>query len=378
MKVTVAPDSFKESLSAAKAAGAMARGLRAADPSVELALVPMADGGEGTLDALLAASGGAAVRARVSDPLGRPVEARFGLCEGGRRAVVEMAQASGLWRLEPAERDPLRTSTRGTGELIRAALDAGAEEIVVGVGGSATVDCGAGMAVALGARLLDARGRPIEWPCGGNLHEVRAIDPRGLDRRLRQVRVSVACDVRNPLTGPDGAARVYAPQKGADEAGVERLEAALEHFAALMERDLGRAVAALPGAGAAGGLGAGLAAFLGAALRSGVEAVMEATRLEERMTGSRLVLTGEGRVDGQSACGKVAAGVAALARRHGVPAVVLAGSLGPGCEGLYACGVSAMFAVCDGPLSLEASMAGAERLLERASESVLRLFQAAV
>ncbi len=377
MKITIAPDSFKESISAARAARAMARGLQAADPAADLELVPMADGGEGTVEALVTATQGRILQTEVVDPLGRPVQAGIGLCGDGRRAVVEMAAASGLALLEVAEQDPLLTSTRGTGGLIRAALEEGAREIIVGIGGSATVDCGAGMAAELGASFLNGDGRPIENPCGARLEDVRGVDLSGLDPRLREVRIAVACDVTNPLVGPEGAARVYAPQKGADARAVERLERGIENLARVIERDLGWDVAEVPGGGAAGGLGAGMLAFLGAEIKSGVQVVIEATRLGERMRGSHLVLTAEGRVDGQSAFGKVPAGVARLARRQGIPVVVLGGSLGPGCEKLYECGVAAVFSICERPTSLEAALREAEPLLQKAAESVLRLYRAA-
>ena len=377
MKVTVAPDSLKESISSEQAARAIARGLRKADASVELELVPMADGGEGTVDALVAATGGRKLNALVADPLGRSVEAAIGLCGDGRQAVVEMAAASGLALLTPGERNPLLTSTRGTGQLIRKALDAGVEQIVVCIGGSATVDCGTGMAAELGVRFLDAHGDPIGEPSGGRLEEIRHIDMSELDPRLKRTRITVACDVTNPLLGPQGAACVYAPQKGADAAMVERLERGIENFAHVVEVHLGKDVSDMPGGGAAGGLGAGLSAFLDAELKSGVEVVMEAVRLRERMRGSDLVITAEGRLDAQSAFGKAPAGVAALASRQGIPVVALAGALGPGYEALYERGVAAVYAICDRPMSLETAFSEAELLLERAAESVLRLWKAA-
>ena len=377
MKVTVAPDSFKESISSVQAAGAIGRGLRAAEPDVELELVPMADGGEGTVEALVAATGGRRVRSGARDPLGRPVEVDFGVCGDDRTAVIEMAAASGLALLRPQERNPCLTSTRGTGELIRAALEAGAERIIVGIGGSATVDCGMGMAAELGVRFLDAEGKPIQDCSGGRMGEVRAVDLSGLDPRLKRVRITVACDVKNPLLGPQGAARVYAPQKGADADMVQRLERGMESLARLISAQLGRDVADMPGSGAAGGLGAGLVAFLGAELKSGVETVTQAAQLRDRMRGSQLVITGEGQVDGQSAFGKVPAGVAALARAERIPVVALCGACGPGYEDLYRLGVHAILSICDRPMPLELALEQAERLLERAAESVMRLWQAA-
>jgi glycerate kinase len=377
MKVIVAPDSLKESLSATQAALAIARGLTRADPGVGVVLVPIADGGEGTTQAMVEATGGTYRQARVADPLGRQITATWGICGDGRTAVIEMAQASGLELLAPAERNPMLTSTRGTGELIRCALDAGVEEIIVGIGGSATVDGGTGMASALGVRFLDAAGRAIEDCRGGRLADVADIDAGGLDQRLHRTHIIVACDVTNPLTGPDGAARVYGPQKGATPGQVEALEKGLANLAGVIRWRLGKDVADLPGAGAAGGLGAGLVAFLGAERRSGVETVMTAVRLRERMAGADLVITAEGRLDGQSAFGKATSGVIRTASELGVPAVALAGSLGPGYEKLHAMGLCAAFAIVDRPMDLPAAMADAGPLLERAAESLLRLWIAA-
>jgi glycerate kinase len=374
MKVTVAPNSLKESLGAPAAARAIGRGLLRADPSATLVLVPVADGGEGTMAAMVEATGGCYRRARVSDPLGRPLDARWGLCGDGRTAVVEMAQASGLELLKPVERNPVLTSTHGTGDLIRAALDAGVERLVVGIGGSATVDGGTGMASALGVRFLDAAGRVIGDCRGGRLADIRTIDVTGLDARTKRVDIVVASDVTNPLTGPDGAARVYGPQKGATPQHVEELERGLSDLAQVILRDLGVDVAGMPGAGAAGGLGAGLVAFLGARLCAGAATVMDAVGLREKMAGSDLVITAEGRIDGQSPFGKATAAVATLAAEMGIPAVALVGSIGPGFEKVYACGMSAVFCIMDCPMDLQAALGRAEALLERSAESVMRLW----
>jgi glycerate kinase len=339
--------------------------------------VPVADGGEGTTEAIVDATDGSLRAAVVADPLGRPVQACWGLCGDGVTAVVEMARASGLELLAPDERDPTRTSTWGTGELIRCALDGGAESLIVGIGGSATVDGGSGMAAALGVRFLDADGDVIERPCGGRLADVAAIDATGADERLRNVEVVVASDVTNPLLGEEGAARVYGPQKGAGPEQVVQLEAGLANLADVIRSDLGREVAELPGAGAAGGLGAGLVAFLDAELRSGAETVMEAVGLRGRMAGSDLVITAEGRVDGHSAFGKATGCVAKAAHEAGIPAVVLAGSLGPGFERLYEQGVCAVLPIVDGPVALPAALERAEGCLERAAESLVRVWNAA-
>lgn len=326
MRILVAPDKFRGTLTAAEAASAIARGWRRVRPDDLLEEVPMADGGEGTLDALLAALGGERRTVRVSGPLGDEVEAAFGLVHGaaGRIGIVEMARASGLELLSPSRRDPLRATTRGTGELIRAAVRAGAREVLVCLGGSATTDGGAGMAQALGIALLDAEGRPI-GPGGIGLLELARVDATGMDPPVRAARVQVACDVDSPLTGPRGAAHVYGPQKGATPEEVLLLDRALGHLAAVVHRDLGIDVRSLPGAGAAGGLGAGLVAFLGARLRPGIQVVTEAVGLHRRVEAADLVLTGEGAFDASSLRGKVPGGVLEVARGAGVPAVVLCG-----------------------------------------------------
>ena len=374
MKITVAPDSLKESLSSAEAARAISKGVLSAAPAAQIVSVPMADGGEGTTQALMAATGGRYVSAEVSDPLGRPVQASFGLCGDGETAVVEMAAASGLPLLRPEERDPMLTSTRGTGQLIRTALDCGAREVIVGIGGSATVDCGIGMAAELGVRFLDRHGEPIADCCGGRLKDVCAIDMGGLDERILTTKFSVACDVRNPLTGPRGAAYVYGPQKGADTAAVEELERGLDHVAQIIERDLGKEVSEAAGAGAAGGVGAGLLAFFSAELTNGVETVMDAAGLRQKMKGSSLVITAEGCIDAQSAFGKTPAGVAAAASEQGIPVVALAGALKAGYEDLYPAGVTAVFCILEQPMALQDAMARAAALLASTAERVMRLW----
>ena len=377
MRVTVAPDSLKESVSAPRAARAIARGITRAVPDAEAVLVPMADGGEGTTEAIVEAAGGEYRTATVGDPLGRPIEAVWGLCDDGKTAVVEMARASGLERLRPSERGPARTSTHGTGELILAALEAGVEKVIVGIGGSATVDGGAGMAVALGATLLDAEGRPMEDCPGGRLREVKAVDLSGLHPRVREVDIAVASDVTNPLLGPEGAARTYGPQKGATPEQVKMLEEGLSSLADVIRRDLGTDVRGLPGAGAAGGLGAGLVAFLGARVEEGARTVAQAVGLRERMAGSDLVFTAEGKMDGQSVFGKATARVASIAQEEGLPAIGLAGSLGPGYERLYGCGFSAIVPIVEGPTELTQALEAGESLLEAAAERVMRIWLAA-
>ena len=368
-RIVVAPDSFKGSASAREVAEAIADGLRRALPSVEIETVPMADGGEGTVEALVEATGGRYVEVQATGPLGEPVRARFGLLGDGETAVIEMAAASGLPLVPPHRRDPMVTTTYGTGELIRAALDRGARRIVIGIGGSATVDGGVGMAQALGARFLDAGGRDI-GPGGGTLAHLDRIDLSGLDPRLRATEVLVACDVTNPLYGPDGAAPVFGPQKGATPEMVAVLDANLRHLADVIRRDLGLDVSTLPGGGAAGGLGAGLVAFCSARLRPGVELVIETVGLERRLQGADLAVTGEGALDRQTPYGKTPAGVGRLARRLGIPAVAIVGSIGEGVdrEILDACGLSGVLSIVPRPMALEAAVRQAVPLLRQAAE----------
>ena len=324
MLVLAAPDKFRGTLTAAQAAAAISRGWRRVRPADDVVELPMADGGEGTLDALVAALGGAIRVERVTGPVGDPVDAVWGLVDDGRVGVVEMARASGLALVPPARRDPVRATTWGTGELILAGCRARPDRVVVCIGGSATTDGGAGMAQALGVRLLDGTGRDLS-PGGGALLDLDRIDRSALTPEVRDVEFVVACDVDNPLVGPQGAATVYGPQKGASPEDVAILDRALARYAEVLKQDLSVDVAGIPGAGAAGGLGAGLIAFLGAALRPGVDVVMDAARFEDRLRGAGLVITGEGKLDEQSMRGKTPAGVVGAARRHGVPAVIVSG-----------------------------------------------------
>lgn len=375
MRIVIAPDSFKGSLTAREAAEAMAEGARRVYPEAEIVLVPMADGGEGTVRALLDATGGSERRTVVRDPLGRPVQAVFGLLGDGRTAVLEMASASGLPLLAATERNPLITSTYGTGQLILAALDAGARRVLLGIGGSATNDGGAGMAQALGYRLLDAEERDLP-PGGAALAGLARIDAERVDPRLRETEFVAACDVANPLLGPEGASAVYGPQKGATPEMVALLDAALARFARVVEETLGLSVADLPGAGAAGGLGAGLVAFCRARLQRGVDMVGEAVGLRARLAGADLVLTGEGRLDGQTVRGKTPHGVAAAAKECGLPVLAVAGGLGPGYRAVFAAGIDAATSIVPGPMELAEAMAHAPSLVADAAERILLAFRA--
>src|SRR6202022_2196320 len=327
MRIVIAPNAFKGSLSAQDAAGAIAEGVRAVALDAELVLLPIAEGGDGTVDAMVAATNGEHRTLRVRGPLGDPVDAGYGLIGQRSTAVIEMAKAAGLALLPPDKRDPRVTTTYGVGELLQHAYDAGARHFIVGIGGSATNDGGAGMAQALGYHLLDDQGH--ELPPGGlALKRLARIHVGGVHSNWKEAEVDVACDVTNPLTGPGGASAVFGPQKGATPEIVAELDAALRHFAGIIRRDLGVDVEQLPGAGAAGGLGAGLVAFTGARLRPGAEMVMEALRLDDRLAGAQLVITGEGPPDSQTArLGKGPAAVARHARQAGIPVVAIGGSV---------------------------------------------------
>ena len=376
MKIVIAPDSFKESLSAAGVASALARGLRQALPTAEILECPLGDGGEGTLDAVLAATGGEVREVRVTGPLGEPVTARWGWLAEQRTAFVEMASASGLELVPKARRDVRVATSHGTGELLRAALDAGAERLVLAIGGSATNDGGAGVLQALGVRLLDGQGQALA-PGGAALASLASLDLTDLHPRLAAVEVVIAADVDNPLCGSQGASQIFGPQKGASPEQVRELDAALAHFATVTAATLGRDVSEQPGAGAAGGVGFAALAFLQATFRPGIEVVAELVGLEEALQDADLAVTGEGRLDGQTLRGKTPAGVLRLAQRHGVPVVAVAGSLGEGYDALYQQGLAAAFSLVPGPLSLEEALAQAEGLLERTARDIGRLWQAA-
>lgn len=369
MKIVIAPDSYKESLSALEVAQAVEAGFRQVFPAADYVLVPVADGGEGTVDAMVAATSGRKEIVTVCGPLGEPVEAFYGLTGDGDTAVIEMAAASGLALVPPAARNPLLTSSRGTGELIRAALDAGARRFILGIGGSATNDGGAGMVQALGARLLDADGQDVEGS-GGGLARLERIDVSGLDPRLAECRIEVACDVDNPLTGARGASAVFGPQKGATPEMVQALDANLARLARIVERDLGVAVDAVPGAGAAGGMGAAMLAFFGATLKPGIEIVTAAVDLDAHVRDADLVITGEGRIDFQTVHGKTPIGVARVAKRHGKPVIGIAGSLGADVGVVHAHGIDAVFSVLSKPCALDEALRDAAANVELTARNV--------
>ncbi len=354
MRVLVAPSSLKESLSSVEAAHAMAEGVRRA--GAEPVELPLADGGAGTAACLVAAAGGEMHKVDVTGPSREPVTAAFGLLAGGETAALEMASASGLALVEPGRRDPLRATTRGTGELLRAALDAGATHILLGIGDSATCDGGCGAAQALGVRLLDAAGQGI-GPGAAGVCDLARGDLSNRDPRVAPASIRIACDVDNPLLGPRGAARIFGPQKGATPEDIEQIEAALAHLADVIQRDLGLDVRPMAGGGAAGGLGAGAVAFLGATLESGAEMVLDALDVDTKLGGVDLALTAEGRFDAQSLGGKASMALARRAKAAGVPCAVIAGVLGPGCEAARSEGVTAFFSLVGERVTLAEAMA---------------------
>jgi len=371
MKILIAPDSFKNSLSAMGVAESLRKGFLKSLPGAEIRTLPMADGGEGTIESIIDATGGELIRVKVQDPLSREVDSYFGITGDRSTAVIEMAAASGLQLISEEEKDPWITSTYGTGELIRAALDNGCRTILLGIGGSATNDCGAGMAEALGVRFLGPDGMQVEQG-GGALGEVRRIDVGGLDRRIAESRILVACDVRNPLTGPEGASCVYGPQKGADREMAKKLDANLAGFAGLIQDQLGKDVENVPGAGAAGGLGGGLIAFLNAELVEGVPAIAERVGLAEEVKWADLVITGEGRMDFQTQFGKTPIGVARIAKQYDKKVIAVAGTIGEGADVLYDMGIDAMYSILESPISLEEAIEKTSELLETAGERIGR------
>ena len=376
MKIVIAPDSFKDSLSAQGVADAIAGGLAQVWPDAQLIKCPMADGGEGTVEAVLAACDGQWRENRVRGPLGAAVEARWGWLPQSSTAIIEMAEASGLQRVPPGQRDACSSSTYGTGELIRAALDEGASRVILAIGGSATNDGGAGAMQALGVALLDGQGQALP-PGGLALGKLARIDLSELDPRLAGVRFEIAADVDNPLCGPHGASAVFGPQKGASAEQVQQLDRALGHFAEHCAQVLNRDVRDEPGSGAAGGLGFAAKAFLQAQFRTGVEVVAQLTGLADAIDGADLVITGEGRFDAQTLRGKTPFGVARIAQRHGVPVLVVAGTLGEGYEALYEHGIDAAFALANGPMTLQEACTDAPRLLAERARDIARLWRVA-
>jgi glycerate kinase len=371
MKIIVAPDSYKGCMSASMVANAMEKGITDVFPHVDVVKIPIADGGEGTVDALVMAVGGKIIESTVRGPLGDPVLARWGIINE-HTAVIEMAAASGLTLLPPDRRDPRKTSTYGTGQLIKAALDAGIRKIIIGIGGSATNDGGSGMARALGVKFLDHDGNEISEG-GAALAHLARIDLTNLDARLTETEILVACDVDNPLCGPRGASAVYGPQKGATPEMVKELDNALRNYALVAQTATGRNVAECKGAGAAGGLGAGLLLFTHAQLKPGIQIVLDATNFHRHVQGADLVITGEGCTDYQTAHGKAPVGVASIAQNYKVPTVCLSGSLGERADDVTHCGIQCVMSVITKPMTLDDCMVQAPDLIRSAAARICRL-----
>ncbi len=371
----LAPDSFKESMTAEQACIAMQRGIQKAIPDAQFIHVPMADGGEGTVDALITARKGRQVAIQVSGPFPhQKIDTYFGLIDDDKTAVIEMAMANGIHLIEKSKRNPLFTSTFGTGEMIKAALDHGATKIIIGLGGSVTNDAGAGMAQALGAKFLNQNGQAVEQG-GGQLDQVYTIDLSGLDARLKNTEILIASDVNNPLCGENGASHVFAPQKGARPEMVKILDRNLNYFADLVKRQFDIDVKHIAGAGAAGGLGFGLMVFAAAKIRSGVEMIIEETQLAEKIVHADYVFTGEGGIDFQTKFGKTPFGVAQVAKRLNKPVIACAGYIGEGIEELYVEGFTAILGIVDGVCDLQTALKNGERNLERTCENVARLLK---
>jgi glycerate 2-kinase len=374
MKIVIAPDSFKENLTSMQVATCLEKGIKRVLPKAKCVKVPMADGGEGTVQSLVDATGGKILKKTVVGPLGEPVQARYGILGDGKTAIIEMAEASGLPLIPKDQRDPLRATTYGTGELILDALARGVRSIIIGIGGSATVDGGAGMAQALGVRFLDQTNQLLSAHLGGGmLDQIAHIDMSGLTPKLKGVKVTIASDVDNPLCGKKGAAHVFGPQKGATAEMVLTLDQNLKHFAGIIKADLKISVAMLPGAGAAGGLGAGLVAFTSATLQSGIDLVVEATNLHKHLVGAQLVVTGEGRVDSQTAFGKTPAGVAKAAKKYKIPVVAVGGGLADDASAVFEHGIDGLVSATPRDMSLAEALAKSKQYLENAGERMTRL-----
>lgn len=370
--IVLAPDSFKESMTAKEVCEAMERGIRKANSQIRCIHVPMADGGEGTMQSLVDATGGRVYSKEVVGPLGNNVVAEYGILGNGEIGVIEMASASGIHLVDSEKRNPLITTTFGTGQLIKACLDKGVKKLLIGIGGSATNDGGAGFIQALGGRLLDENGDDLSYG-GGALAKLHTIDLSNLDERLKYVSVEVACDVNNPLCGKEGASYVFGPQKGATREMIEILDQNLSHYAEVIKEQLGKDVISKAGAGAAGGLGAGLMAFLDVKLKSGIEMVIEYANLEEKVRAADMVWTGEGSIDFQTQYGKTPLGVAMIAKKYNKPVIALAGRVGNDIDVLYDKGIDAIFGIMRGVTSIEEALVKGPENVEKTSENIIRL-----
>lgn len=373
MKIIISPDSFKGSYSAIEVANCIEGVIRSLDSTADITTIPVADGGEGTIDAITACVNATIYEVEVKNPIGKPVVAKYAMLEEEKIAVIEMAQASGLPLLSLEERNPMLTTTYGTGQLMKDALDKGCKKMIIGIGGSATNDGGAGMLMALGASLRDKNGAELALG-GGALSELASVDMEKFDKRIADIEVVVACDVSNPLIGENGASYVYGPQKGATPEMVKKLDGALENLAKVSQEILGQNLALCPGAGAAGGLGFALMAFCNAKFASGIDIVLDVCGFEKELSNASLVITGEGRIDGQSINGKVLYGIGMRAKRHKVPVIAFGGAVMTDAENLTECGITAMFSIANGPITLEYAMGHTKELLEQSVRNVMRVY----
>lgn len=372
MKILIAPDSFKGSLSAIEVCDNIEIGIRKVCKNIDIIKVPMADGGEGTLEALIHSTNGSIYEKKVKDPLFREALGKYGILGDEKTALIEMARVSGLPLLTREERNPMNTTTYGTGELILEALNRGCRNFIIGIGGSATIDGGIGMAAALGVKFKDENNKELA-PIGSSLSKIRYIDISMIDKRIKESRFTIASDVDNPLYGKEGAAYVYGPQKGADKDMVIELDKGLENYSNIIKRDLAKDIKDIKGGGAAGGLGAGLMVFLNGEMKSGIDIVIESTQLEEKIKSVDLVITGEGSIDYQTQFGKTSYGVAKLAKKYNKPLIAICGSIGEGVESLYDDGFTSIFSIGDKPMTLEESMERTPELLEKITENIMRL-----
>ncbi len=374
MKICIAMDSFKECMTALEACQSVKEGFCEVYKNCEFEIVPMADGGEGTVQSLVDSTNGEIKICEVTNPIFSKVNAKYGILGNGDTAVIEMATASGLELIKVEDRDPKKTTTYGTGELIKNALDLGVKNIILGIGGSATNDGGVGMATALGVKFLDKEGKEVR-PCGGELHKIHKIDFSNIDKRIKDTKFIVACDVNNPLTGEKGASNVFGRQKGATEKDIELLDNNLKHFANIIYKSIGVEVENTPGAGAAGGLGAGAIAFLKGELKRGIDIVIEFSNLENYIKDVDLVITGEGRVDFQSAYGKTPVGVAKVAKKYNKKVVALAGSMGEGYESVYDKGIDTVFSITNQVCTLEEALKNGRKNLKDTSKNIAKLIK---
>jgi len=372
--IVLAPDSFKESMTAKEVCEAMERGIKKVNNNITCIHVPMADGGEGTMQALVDATKGKIYSLKVVGPLGNEVEAQYGILGNGETGVLEMASASGIQLVPTEQRNPLITTTYGTGQLIKACLNHGVKNLLIGIGGSATNDGGAGVVQALGGKFLDECGNEVGLG-GGELSKLETIDLTNFDTRIKEVTIEVACDVNNPLCGERGASNVFGPQKGANKETIEKLDGNLEHYAGIIKKQIGKDVLDIPGAGAAGGLGAGLMAFLNGTLKKGIEIVIEYTGLEEKVKCADMVWTGEGGIDFQTQYGKTPIGVASVAKKHSKPVIALAGNVGEDIDCLYEMGINSIFGIMKGATSLEDALTKGQENIEKTSENIIRLMK---